>query len=102
MRLPVNDHRIDAPSDVIYGGIARHFDPTGLGINLALAYSASVGKYGIVHLVIGSYAEPILCLRGQGRARYFLRQFKEVECSIGISRPKLTCLEFDFAGGHFK
>ena len=56
VRLAVNDHRVDAPSDVVDGCIACYLDAAGLRIDLAFTHGAPIGEYGIVHLIVRGYA----------------------------------------------
>jgi hypothetical protein len=55
--LPMNDHRVDAPPDVVDGCMARYLHPAGLGIDLTLAYGTTVGEDGIVHRVVARHAK---------------------------------------------
>jgi hypothetical protein len=67
MGLPVHDHRIDAPSDIIDRCIALYLDRTSLGIDFALAYRASIGKDRVVHFVDGRDAQASAKFLGQHR-----------------------------------
>src|SRR5437764_6561783 len=53
MGLAMHDQRVDAPPDIADDGVARDVDPAGLGIDLDLAHSTTIGKDRIVHLIVG-------------------------------------------------
>src|SRR5471032_951823 len=54
MRLAMDDERIDATADIVDRGIAAERQPAGVGVDLDLADGAAIGKYRLVHFVIGN------------------------------------------------
>ncbi len=88
VRLAVNDHRVNAPSDVVDGCIAGYLDHAGLWIDLAFAHSASIGEYGIVHLIVRRLrASPFFSSSLKVGSRQFLRQLEEIESPDWCCEP---------------
>jgi hypothetical protein len=70
----MHNQRVDAPPDIVDDGVARDVDPAGLGIDLDLAHSTTIGKDRIVHFIVGDDRKLAL----QTEARRLLRQLEKV------------------------
>src|SRR3954467_11695850 len=98
MGLAMYDQRVDAPPDIVDDGVARDVNPAGLGIDLDLAHSTTIGKDRIVHLIVGDDRKLAL----QTEARRLLSQFEKVAAAIAARCRKPAVSERDLVDGRIE
>ena len=98
MGLSVHDQRIDAAADVVDRCVAHDLGAAGLRIDFDLGDRASVGKYRIVHFIVGNDGDAILEIGRQIVARRLLGELEEIEAAIGFGRTEPAVVECDLFG----
>src|SRR4029450_14056642 len=93
--LAITDQRCDAAADIVDRRVAGELHAAGLGVDLDLAYGATVWEHRIVHLIVGHNGNAVLELPRKLVARGLLGELEKIERAVGLARAESAVAEFN-------